>query len=88
MTETIEPEWSDGLPLCTEDGCQSYDGKRCRVLGFRPDRFCEPALKTLRGSHDDLVVALKAVHARRIAWPAEIEAAVVAALLKAESPRE
>jgi hypothetical protein len=39
-------------------------------------------------SHDDLVAALEAVHARRIAWPAEIEAAVVAALLKAESPRE
>jgi hypothetical protein len=36
----------------------------------------------------DLLAALKAVHARRIAWPAEIEAAVGAALLKAEAPRE
>lgn len=22
-----------------------YDGKRCRETGFRPDRFCEPALR-------------------------------------------
>jgi hypothetical protein len=31
----------------------------------------------------DLLAALKAVHERRIAWPTEIEAAVVAALSKA-----
>lgn len=34
----------NGLPLCTSDGCPQYDGKRCREMGFRPDRFCEPQL--------------------------------------------
>lgn len=33
----------DGLPLCREE-CVHYDGKRCRMLGFRPDRICEPAV--------------------------------------------
>ena len=38
---------ANGLPLCNEDGCALHDGKRCRALGFRPDRFCEPALVEL-----------------------------------------
>lgn len=33
-----------GLPLCALDDCRQFDGKRCRLTGFRPDRFCEPAL--------------------------------------------
>lgn len=32
------------LPLCTRDECPKYDGKRCVALGFKPARFCEPAL--------------------------------------------
>ncbi len=43
----INPVWEDGLPVCTEGKCPQYDGKRCRMVGWRPDRFCEPALKTL-----------------------------------------
>ena len=35
---------ANGLPTCSQDDCPAYDGKRCRLLGFRPDRFCEPAL--------------------------------------------
>lgn len=35
---------ADGLPLCSHDICALYDGNRCRAMGFRPDRFCEPAL--------------------------------------------
>ena len=46
-----------GLPLCSEDACALYDGKRCSALGFRPDRFCEPALV-------DLVKERKALKAR------------------------
>lgn len=39
------PNWAnDGVPLCSEDECPSYDGKRCRLLGFRPDNICEPAV--------------------------------------------
>ena len=35
-------------------------------------------------AHEKLVEALKVVHARRIAWPAEVEALVVEALRAAE----
>lgn len=38
-------EWRDGVPICTEDRCPQYDGKRCRELGFRPDRMCEPEVR-------------------------------------------
>lgn len=33
-----------GLPVCSTEYCPQYDGKRCREMGFRPDRFCEPQL--------------------------------------------
>jgi len=34
------------LPL-HNDECGDYDGKRCVLRGFRPDRHCEPALVEL-----------------------------------------
>lgn len=43
MTERKPDRDEHGLPLCSEQ-CPKHDGKRCRELGFRPDRFCEPAL--------------------------------------------
>lgn len=33
----------DGIPHCSDD-CPEYDGKRCRVIGFRPYGTCEPAM--------------------------------------------
>lgn len=43
---TILPSYDqNGLPLCSREDCPQYDGKRCRVLGFRPDRFCEPQMR-------------------------------------------
>lgn len=40
----VRPTWSEtGLPLCDEE-CPNFDGKRCKAMGFRPDRFCEPEL--------------------------------------------
>lgn len=43
------------------------------------------AINLARASNaDNLLAALKAVHERRIAWPAEIEAQVVAAIAKAD----
>ena len=35
-----------GIPMCDEDNCPSYDGKRCRLTGFRPSHHCEPALES------------------------------------------
>ena len=40
----IQPDWdAQDVPNCT-DTCPSHDGKRCVVLGFRPDTICEPAV--------------------------------------------
>ncbi len=30
-----------GVGCCDED-CPSHDGKRCRILGRRPEHVCEP----------------------------------------------
>ena len=37
-------QWFEDTPVCTDEKCPQYDGKRCRALGFRPDRFCEPVV--------------------------------------------
>jgi hypothetical protein len=44
MTERKPERDKNGLPWCTREDCPQYDGKRCREMGFRPDRFCEPQL--------------------------------------------
>jgi hypothetical protein len=53
---TIAP---DGVPFCSRKACPSYDGKRCREIGFMPDVICGPEvaaiaeeLRTLRGSRE------------------------------------
>lgn len=44
---------TDGVPRCGQapapgkHGCPSYDGKRCAVLGQRPDWICEPAVEAM-----------------------------------------
>lgn len=43
MKAKIEPMWVEGVPLC-DRGCASHDGKRCEVIGHRPDRLCQPAV--------------------------------------------
>lgn len=45
--KTREPKWFEGIPICTEDECPMYDGKRCSEMGFRPDRICEPQTKDM-----------------------------------------
>lgn len=43
--EGIEPNVdNDGIPRCAYEECQSYDGKRCGLMGFKPDAICEPAI--------------------------------------------
>lgn len=41
-----EPRWDDktSVPYCASDDCGRYDGKRCELMGFRPDRICEPSV--------------------------------------------
>lgn len=44
---TPRPMWGDGLPLCSEEKCAAYDGKRCSLIGFRPASHCEPELLSI-----------------------------------------
>lgn len=45
MTAPIKPRVDEhGVPLCDDEACPHYDGKRCSVMGFRPDGICEPAV--------------------------------------------
>lgn len=45
--ERAAPEWATGVPMCSEDACALYDGKRCRALGCRPGNICEPAVANM-----------------------------------------
>lgn len=50
-----EPKWdSDSIPRCDER-CPAFDGKRCELLGFRPDVICEPAVFELVGNARDAI---------------------------------
>lgn len=41
----VQPTWDgNGVPFCDRERCPSYDGKRCRAIGFRPESICEPAV--------------------------------------------
>ena len=45
--DKIRPVWSaEDLPECSDE-CPSHDGKRCHLLGFEPERICEPAIVIL-----------------------------------------
>lgn len=46
-SDTMQPEWlSIGVPLCNES-CPSHDGKRCELMGCRPDEMCQPAVMAM-----------------------------------------
>lgn len=40
------PEWHKDVPRCTER-CSYHDGKRCELLGHRPDGICEPVVRQM-----------------------------------------
>ena len=54
MTAQVLPTIVAGLPRC-DSSCPSHNGKRCEILGHRPDAFCEPALMAIRGAVDELL---------------------------------
>jgi hypothetical protein len=44
----VSPDIGEGgIPLCSNTNCPAYDGKRCKHIGARPDRMCEPAVAEL-----------------------------------------
>lgn len=48
-TNTLDasPSFDDAVPMCSEDKCKHFDGKRCALLGFRPGNICEPVVREL-----------------------------------------
>lgn len=47
MNSKIVPLFgTDNVPRCDER-CPSFDGKRCEILGHRPDGICAPAVKEM-----------------------------------------
>ena len=50
LLSDARPTWdANGVPFCPSDECKcyQYDGKRCRLTGFRPGSVCEPAVRTM-----------------------------------------
>lgn len=49
----LHPTWNDTVPFCSMERCPHFDGKRCDLIGRRPDNLCEPAVgvmgRLLRG---------------------------------------
>lgn len=46
------PTWGqNGAPSCSED-CKYHDGKRCELMGCRPDSLCEPSVVEMVGLLD------------------------------------
>lgn len=49
-SENVQPRWETGRyagPMCTEDSCPSFDGRRCDKIGGRPHGSCEPAVTAM-----------------------------------------
>jgi hypothetical protein len=70
-TATPEPRWVDTvaiahrglatkIPTCAES-CRFHDGKRCELLGFRPDNLCEPMIADWSE-----IIGRHAAHSRRV----------------------
>lgn len=61
---TPNPAHDDnGVPLCNQAGCGLFDGKRCKATGFRPDRFCEPALVEIVAENKALKATVASIEA-------------------------
>jgi len=40
------PTWSETklIPICSQEKCAQFDGKRCEALGHQPSNVCEPTV--------------------------------------------
>ena len=55
LVPDAEPDTSLEYPTCAYEKCKSYDGKRCRLTGFRPGGTCEPTMAAMGDLIEDLV---------------------------------
>lgn len=75
----------DGIGICPEDEqCRHYDGKRCRLMGFRPSRICEPWVLGLLRDQDAAWRATRS-GARGLATLAEVIATMRERLIGVEA---
>ena len=44
--ESPQPRWDGYIPNC-DYGCRYYDGKRCELIGAKPDQLCRPVVGTM-----------------------------------------
>ena len=52
-----KPNWGshgDVVPFCSEE-CPHHDGKRCRLIGFRPSGICEPVVAVLANEYEKVM---------------------------------
>lgn len=59
LPANIQP---DECGNCSQDKCQSYDGKRCRITGFR-SYGCEPAYQRMKDVRSRLIAEVRRLRA-------------------------
>jgi hypothetical protein len=47
VADNVHPRWYRLEPMCEDDDCPSYDGKRCSKRGFRPSTHCDVAVAAM-----------------------------------------
>jgi len=65
MADEMTIKEVDGVPLCAEDECGSFDGKRCALIGHRPGVVCVPYVKLMGSSLATATAAIKVLRAER-----------------------
>jgi len=61
--ERMAPTLVEGLPVCDQEGCPLYDGKRCDAQGCRPESLCEPAVEAMAALNRALVLVVERLEA-------------------------
>lgn len=51
--DEMAPFYVDSVPVCVTK-CAQYDGKRCKIIGWKPSRVCEPAINATLTLRADL----------------------------------
>jgi hypothetical protein len=73
MSDQMKPDVGEsGIPFCTYDQCPAYDGKRCRLIGFRPGNICEPAVIEMASQLAAIGAVVAAAREMRV-WGVELD---------------
>lgn len=65
MEHGEQPDWIGSeipklgfVPYCNQ-ACRHFDGKRCDLLGYEPNRICEPAVARMSEALDAIEEVIK-----------------------------